>query len=231
MLNSAARLDSDPVFCERVVALDATVPRDNLRPLDGMIGHMERFAAVRRCEVHAARFDGASGDEAVSWRSQRDALPQGIAALIAAIGELSALARMLRPIVTPALDDIIALAADRDHPLRDVLYELGRTLGFADLEIDWVFKELASIDWRPVHLVCADGFDDLLALLEAVSVGELGLLVAGFVRRTGDPQIDERVEKLIIRLRSVNVTASIFLPLVIVATAHVVATQHLQPRT
>lgn len=90
----------------------------------------------------------------------------------------------------------------------------------------WSFEELALIAYRPVHIVCADGFEDFLALLDGISIGEAGLTLAGFVRFTGGPDTDRRLEKLIIRLRTAGVTASVFLALVIILTAHLVATEH-----
>lgn len=58
------------------------------------------------------------------------------------------------------------------------------SLGFSAEEAGWLFKELEAIKYRPVQLLCADGFEDLDALLSGISVGEGGLLLAGFARFT-----------------------------------------------
>lgn len=105
-----------------------------------------------------------------------------------------------------------------------MILERALSLGFTREEASWLFKELAAIQYRPVQLVCADGFEDLAALLAGISVGEGGLLLAGFARFTEDPEVDKRLEKIIIRLREAGVTASVFVVIVILITAHAVAT-------
>jgi hypothetical protein len=145
----------------------------------------------------------------------------------AAITQLSEHARALRPLIAPELDEVMALAAEKGHPLRGMIHETALSAGFSAEEADWVLGELEAAEYRPVQLVCGNGFEDLMTLLSGISVGESGLLVAGFPRFTGDPDLDERLEKIVVRLREKGVTASLFLALAIVLSAHAVATQQL----
>jgi hypothetical protein len=107
-----------------------------------------------------------------------------------------------------------------------MLLEAAMSLGFSSEEAGWLLDELKAINYRPVRLVCSGGFEDLVTMLSGVSVGEGGLLLAGFLRFTGDPYTDERLQKLIIRLREHGVTANIFLVLTIVLVAHAVTIHH-----
>jgi len=222
------RLVSNASFRDRAQPL-GVVFTGEVRPLDGMLNDLRRFGTARRREVRVARLTTANRFGAAKWQTHRDGLAEAIRAFVAGVHALADLAQTLRPLINLGLDDVIALAADEDHPLSQALRETGKSAGLSDDEIEWLFEELSVIDYRPIRLVCADGFEDLIALLDGVSGGELGLLVAGFLRFTGDPETDRRIEKLVIRLRSAGVTASILLALVIVASAHFVATSGRSP--
>ena len=193
-----------------------------VQSLDPMFEQVQRFASVRRREVRVALLQEA-GRDADDWKSHRDRVPDAVSAFNQAIKMLSDHAESLRSTITPQLDDTIAFTASEDHPLRKLIVEKSITMGFTREEADWMFKELAAIKYRPVQLLCADGFDDLTALLAGISVGEGGLLLAGFPRFTQDPDVDKRLEKIIIRFREHGVTASVFLVIVIVIAAHSVA--------
>lgn len=225
MLNALNQLAADASFRERAGALSAAVPSSGVHPLDDALLHMRKFGTARRHEERVARLVNADRSSATEWRLRDDRLVEAIGAFSAGVKSLRAATLELRPLITPALDDVIALAADEAHPLSQVLHATAISLGFTTAEVGWLFEELKNIDYRPVHVVCTDGFEDLLALLDGTSQGEIGLLIAGFGRFTGDPAIDERLEKLIVRLRRSNVTANIYLALVIIQTAHFVAAQ------
>jgi hypothetical protein len=230
MFEFTSHLGSNTEFRERAAGLAGMVPVRAVRSFDEVLGHMQRFAAVRRREVRIARLEQANRAGAAEWRSHRDLLPEGITAFRSFVLDLSEMAKALQPLINPSLDRVICLVVERNHPLRTTLQEAGKALGFGTDEVDWMFEQLAAIDYQPVQIVCADGFADLLALLESASSGELGLLLAGFPRFTGDVPIDQRVEKLVIRLSKAKATPSIFMALVIVLTAHFVATLH-SPRS
>lgn len=223
MTQSVERLAADAAFRERAGAVGASLPGE-VPPLEAMLAHMRRFSTARRREVRVNRLKSASRAGAAKWQSFRAGLPEAIAAFNAGVQALSELAQTLRPLINPALDNVMALAADEDHPLHRALHQTGKSFGLADDEIEWALDELAAIDYKPVHLVCTDGFEDIVALLNGVSAGELGLLLAGFIRFTGDIETDARLQKIVARLRSAGVTASVLLVLFIVATAHFVAT-------
>lgn len=224
--NHLGVLAADASFHEAAAALGAAVPKGDVRPLDEMLHQMQCFAAARRREVRLARLRNANRPGASQWGLRGDRVVEAISSFGAAVKALSALAGELRPLITPALDDVIALAADEGHLLSRGFHQTAVSLGYTTAEVGWLFEELALIAYRPVHIVCADGFEDFLALLDGISIGEAGLTLAGFVRFTGDPDTDRRLEKLIIRLRTAGVTASVFLALVIILTAHLVATEH-----
>lgn len=216
-------LIADPSFRERASAMCAGSAPSSARPLGDMFEHVRRFAAVRLREVRISLLIEAGRTEADDWQSHRDRVPDAVSAIGAAVKMLSEDAHALRPLITPALDEVIALASDAGHPLHKMLEDKALELGFTRKEAAWLFNELEAIDYRPVQLICASGFEDLAALLAGISVGEGGLLLAGFVRFTGDPDTDQRLEQLVVRLRKRGVTASVFLVLVIVLTANAVA--------
>jgi hypothetical protein len=217
-------LHLDPLFRGHAAALGMLVPKDQVLPLDAMFENMRRFTDVRRHEARLAILEASDRAIHVEWRSKRKHFPDAVKGFSDALKLLSEHAKVLQPLIVPALDDVIALAADDGHPLHMRLSESALSLGYSRNEADWFFNELGAIEYRPVNLVCANGFEDFVALLSSISLGEAGLLLAGFARFTGDPGNDERLEKLIIRLREKDVTPSIFLALTIVITAHAVAT-------
>lgn len=226
MIDIHHKLVLDAPFSERAAALGALVPKEAVRPLDEMFEHMQHFTPIRRREMRIARLDKADRDVPAEWRSNRERVPTAVSGFCVAMKILSEHANTLQPLITPALDDVVALAADDGHPLRQMLHEVALSLGFSSEEAGWLFDELKAIHYRPVKLVCKGGFEDLVTLLSGVSMGEGGLLLAGFLRLTGDPDVDERLEKLVIRLRENGVTASIFMALTIILVAHAVAVQH-----
>lgn len=224
MFNAQDRLAADASFRERAIALGVSVTKDGVQPLDDLLQPLQRFATARRHEVRVARLKQAQRTSAAEWRLPAERMAEAIRGFSAGVKALATAANELRPLITPALDDAIALAADESHPLSRLLHEAAVSLGFSTAEVGWLFGELEAIAYRPVHIVCAGGFEDLLALLAAASAGEIGLTVAGFVRFTGDPALDRRLEGLVVRLRKAGVTASVFLALVIILTAHFAAT-------
>lgn len=224
MRNGLPAFAADAHFRERAARLSALVPK-NVRPLDEMFQHLRDFTSVRRREVRVARLEKAERSGAAQWRSHREMVSKAVGAVSTAVKMLSEHASALRPLITPALDDLIVLAVADRHPLRKTLHEIALSLGFAADEVAWLFHEFKSIDYKLVQFVCVEGFEDLEALLTGISIGEGGLLLAGFVRFTGDEETDQRLERIIIRLRERGVTASLFLALVIIITAHLVATQ------
>lgn len=224
MTNHQKALTADAAFTKQAAALRASVPAGAVRPLDGLFDEMQRFTSIRRREVRVALLDQA-GRSSAAWQAHRAAVPNAVAGFGAALATLSEQAHALQPLITPALDDVIALVGEKGHPLRAMLNEAGASLGFSSEETDWLLEELQRIEYRPVRLVCADGFKDLETLLSGISVGENGLLVAGFVRFTGDEETDARLEAIVIRLREARVTASMFLIVAIVLIAQAVAEQ------
>jgi hypothetical protein len=221
----ASGLTSDLLFRERVTALIGSTAGDGSSSLDEVLANLRIFITVRRREVRVARLRKAERIEAAEWRTDGTRFAGAIGAFAAAITGLSKAAKSVQPLITPALDNVLVLAADVQHPLRQTLHQSLSGVGIADDEIAWLFGELSKVNFRPVNLVCTDGFDDLLVMIEAVSVGEAGLLAAGFPRLTGDPGIDERVKNLVLRLRRAGLTANFFLGLVIVIAAHLVRAQ------
>lgn len=221
MTTFVQNLANDAAFRQRAGTVDG-IPAGAVQPLDAMLGHLRRFGTARRREVRLAQLKSASRAGAAKWQAYRSSLGDAIAGFQAGLAALTEQAVTLRPLITPALDGVIALAADDEHPLRIAIHETARSFGVSDDEIEWAFGELAGIDFQPVRLVCADGFEDLRALLDSLSCGELGLLQAGFARFTGATEIDQRIERLIGRLRAQDVTASLLLALIIVVTAHFV---------
>jgi hypothetical protein len=210
-------------FRDQAAALGTRTPHDPLRPFEAMFEPLRSYTAARRRAVQCAHQDQAN--EAGAGQPAAEGLAGALPGFADAVRVLAAQAESLRPLITPAFDDVLALAADERHPLRALLSQGSRAFGFSSQEAGWLFDELAAVQFRPVALVCADGFEDLQALLAAISVGESGLLVAGFVRFTGDPATDERLEKLVLRLRDRSVTPSLFLALMIVLAAQTVAGQ------
>jgi hypothetical protein len=225
-MDSLRSLHIDASFCERASLIASSLPKEPAPPLEEMFAHMQQFTTVRRREVRIARLQNADRDVPDEWRSTRERLPQAVEGFCEAVKILSEHATRLQSVITPELDDVIALAADEGHPLRSMLREAAVSLGFSNEEAGWLLDELKVIKYRPVKLICNDSFDDLMTLLSGVSVGEGGLLLAGFMRFTGDPYVDERLENLIIRVREQGVTANIFLVLTIVLVAHAVAMHH-----
>ncbi len=212
---------ADTFFRDQAAALGTRAPQDALRPFEPMLEPLRKLSATRRRAIYAPEQTAETGAGGTAAAGPGGALP-GFAD---AVWVLAAQADILRPLITPALDDVLCLAADERHPLRTVLSHGARAFGFSSQETAWLFDELDGIRFRPVSLVCAGGFEDLQALLAGISVGEAGLLAAGFVRLTGDPVTDERLEKLVRRLSDKGVTASLFLVLVIVVAAQIVALQ------
>lgn len=216
-------LHLDPSFRERAAGIGTLVPKDQIFPLDAMFEPWRRFTDFRRREWFAIR-EASDRSIAVEWRSNREHFPDAVKGFSDALKMLSEHAKLLQPVIVPALDDVIALGADDGHPLHMRLSESALSLGYSRDEADWFFSELRRIEYRPVRFVCANGVEDLTVLLSSMSLGEAGVLLAGFARFTGDPSNDDRLAKLIIRLREKDVTASIFLALTIIITAHAVAT-------
>ncbi len=177
-------------------------------------------------EVRIARLEKAGREGIAEWRSYRDQVPDGLAGFGEGLKALTHHATSLETLITPALDDVISLAADHTHPLRSALHAAAISIGFSADEAQWMFDEMKQIGFKPVALVCADGFPDFVALLDGISTGESGLLLAGFVRMTGDPDTDQRIEKLVLRLRAAGVTASVFLARIVVVTAHFAVSHH-----
>jgi hypothetical protein len=223
MQNTLAQVIADPAFQKHATAMGGAIPAGEVQSLDAAFEQVRRFASVRRREVRISLLREAGRAGASDWQSHRERVPEAVSAIGAAVKILSDRAHACKSLISPQLDDVIALASAADHPLQKMILETGLSLGFTPEELDWLFGELAAIKYRPVQLLCADGFQDLTALLAGISVGEGGLLLAGFVRFTDDPEIDTRLEKIVIRLREQGVTASVFLALVIVITAHAVA--------
>lgn len=208
-------------FRSQAAAAGTRTPDDPLRPFEAMFEPVRSFTAARRRAVLRAGLIPVDGDAAQAG----DDASAALGGLAGAVRHLAAQAAALQPLITPALDDVLALAADEGHPLRAVLAHGARAFGFSSQEMGWLFDELAAVGFRPVGLVCAGGFEDLEALLAGISVGESGPVVAGFARFTGDPATDERLGKLVLRLGEKGVTASLFLALVIVLAAQIVAIQ------
>ncbi|KVM94755.1 hypothetical protein [Burkholderia stagnalis] len=221
LVNSLA---DDAAFRERAVQLGTLVPNGAAGSLDleKLFERMQRFTAVRRREARVARLERAGGDVGDAWRSNRERIADALSGFCAALDILSAHVVRLQPLLTPALDDVIALAADGAHPLHAMLQQAAFSIGFSGDEVGWLFDELKAIGYRPVELLCADGFEDLTTLLAGVSGGEGGLLLTGFVRHTGDAAVDKRLEKIVTRFREKRVTANIFLILAVVLVAHAV---------
>lgn len=220
-----SRLASDPAFRERTAALPASATRIQASPLGAAFESMRRFTTVRRREANVALLTKAKPDRTGEWKPDPEALAEAAKGLSEALSLLSSQAAALRPLLSPELDEVIGLAADGGHPLRALLHESALSLGFSSEEAGWLFAELDAIGFRPMKLVCADGSDGLETLLSCISAGENGLLQAGFPRFIGEPEVDERLASLIIRLRDQGVTASLFLVLTIVVAANAVAAQ------
>jgi hypothetical protein len=230
MPTSLDQVIADPVFNKHASAMRAAIPKGPVQSLDGVFEHVQRFAAVRRREVRVSLLQEAGRAGASDWQSHRERVPDAVGALGTAMKTLSDHAHGFKSLISPKLDEVIALASAENHPLHQMILDRAVSLGFTREEAGWLFSELEAIKYRPVQLLCADGFDDLAALIASISVGEGGLLLAGFARFTDDPEIDKRLEKIIIRLREQGVTASIFLVLVIVITAHAVASHSQKSR-
>jgi len=229
MQSTLERVIADPVFQAHASAIRRSIAAGDVRALDDVFEHVQRFAHVRQREVRVARLKEAGRAVASDWQSHRERVPDAVAAFGKAVKMLSDHTHALRPFISPLLDSVIALASAENHPLHTLILERAISMGFTHAEAGWLFKELAAIDYRPMRLLCADGVEDLSALLAGTSVGEGGLLLAGFARFTGDPDVDKRLEKVIIRLREQGVTTSIFLVLVIVIAAHAAAAHPPQP--
>ena len=225
MQNTIDQVIADRDFQKLASAFRKRVSLDKVLPLEPAFEHVRRFASVRRREVRVSLLQEAGHADEGDWRLHRERVPEAVSAFSTAVKMLSDEAQALSPLISPQLDDVIALAASQEHPLHKMILDRAVSLGFTQMEANWLFKELEAVKYRPVGLACADGFEDLAALLAGISVGEGGLLLAGFVRFTGDPEIDKRLERIVVRLRDQGVTASVFLVLVIVITAHAVASK------
>lgn len=222
------QLAADSSFRKRASAMRSAVPAVNLRPIDDIFEHLQRFIAIRRREVRVSLLTEAGRADEDKWQSYRDRIPDAISSMNTAVKRLAENAQALKPLISPLLDEVLALAAKETHPLYIMLREKFIALGLSQKEADWLLGELQPIKYQIVQHVCTGGIDDLLALLAGISVGEAGLLVGGFVRFTGDPQTDERIESIVIRLREQGVTANIFLAVIVVWIAHSVARQSLK---
>jgi hypothetical protein len=225
MTDSFDKLAANASFRKLASAMRSAVPTGKLQPIDGIFEHIQRFMSIRRHEVRVMLLTEAGRADEDKWQSYRDRIPDAINSMNTAVKLLSANAQALKPLISSQLDDVLALAAKETHPLHTMLRERFIALGLSQKEADWLHGELQSIKYQIVQYVCADGIDDLLALLAGISVGEAGLSVAGFVRFTGDPKTDERIESVVIRLREQSITANILLVLIIVWIAHTVARQ------
>jgi hypothetical protein len=224
MLELLERLQADAAFLERTRPLRNVAPKEQPAALDAFVSSMMRFAGVRRREARIARLERADRLEATGWRSNRDQVPEAIAGFGDAVRSLEQRVEALRPMFRSELDEVIGLAADETHALRQFIRSAALTIGFSGDEAEWLFSELKGIQFRPLQLLPGDPADDLLTLLNSLSAGENGLLFAGFPRLTGDTDNDARLEKIIVRLRDKGVTASVFLAIAIVLTAHAAAT-------
>lgn len=230
MTDHRAQLHADNAFRERLAAFAVSVPQDRLTPLDTIAGNLRAFGEIRRRETRIARLEAADRAEAAQFRLDGDRVGNGLIAFDQALRQLSDQATALSPLIGPALDEVIALGADPDHPFHRLMRDTLTGIGFTDEEFGWIFEELGNAGHRPVQLICAGGIDDLLVLIASVSRGENGVLLAGFPRFTGDAAIDERIEGIVSRARQQGVTANAFLVLIIVIAAHLVASrQHEAP--
>ncbi len=221
MQEQLERLRTDASFAERARQLRGTAQAQPAA-LDAFVNPMMRFAAARRREARIARLERAERLEASGWRSHREQVPQAIAGFADAMRALERQVDALRPIVRAELDDVIGLAADETHALRQFIRSTALTIGFSGDETEWFFGEMKGVQFRPMALLPGDPADDLLTLLASLSAGENGLLFAGFPRLTGDADNDAKLEKIVVRLRDKGVTASVFFAIAIVLTAHVV---------
>lgn len=209
-----SRLADDPAFRKNAQALRGNAKAPDIEPV---LDHFKTFAGVRRREARIALLQGAERIDASDWSGDRQRLPQALAGFAEVVNRLSRETEALRPVIGKDLDSVLTLAAGEKHPLRDVIRETSVSMGFSAEEVEWQLKELEAVQFSIADLLDAD---DLQTILSSVSLGENGLLMAGFVRFTGDEKNDERLERIIIRLREKGVTASIFLVFVVVLTAY-----------
>lgn len=222
MRQQSNELAEDASFKKLSSSLAGAAKKCKALPLEPLLSSIRRFAAVRRREVRLARLENAERGDIAQWRSKRSEIAGAVTDFEEAIKLLAEHVGAVRPLITTELDEVVRLARD-DHPLRRNLYDAASSMGFSADEAQWLFQQLEALDYAPVKALCGNGPEDLTALLSGSSAGENGLLMAGFVRFTGDVEVDGRLQSLVLRLSAAGATASVFLALVIVVAANHVA--------
>jgi hypothetical protein len=127
----------------------------------------------------------------------------------------------LRPVLVPELEAIVQLHGQDGHPLQAGLEAGAEACGFSEHEVAWLKGECQSVDWRLMTLLMEDDPENLDAILKGASIpADLGVGQFGFLRLTGDPAVDERIQKIVARCRAAGVTASLYhlWPIVLAAT-------------
>lgn len=218
-MSAYAKLHNDRQFTS--IAAGFRTGRDAPRPpLTDTLAKLRSFGTARARDVRIAQLEEGGRRVAAEWRIQGDQLADAMRDFHAAVTLLHAHVTALRPMLSAQLDDVIMLAADKGSPMRNVLEDAAHDLGFTRSELDWFWRELAHVEFRPARYVA----DDLATLLAGISVGEVGLHRVGFVRTTGDEALDRQLVRVVVRLREQGLTASLFLVLALIIAADAVAT-------
>lgn len=117
MQNNLDQVIADPVFQKHATAMREMIPTGQVQPLDAVFEQVQRFASVRRREVRVSLLQEAGRANASDWQSHRERVPDAVSAIGAAVKMLSAHAHAFKSLISPQLDEVIALASAEDHPL------------------------------------------------------------------------------------------------------------------
>ena len=125
--------------------------------------------------------------------------------------------------VLPEMDAIVATVGERSH-LRNRFVALWEANGYTRDEIKWMLDELNNVENRPISRLLPNGAADLLAILDAAAIDELGPLHAGFL--VPRPGREDDVLALVARFREAGVTPSLYFVAAVTTLAALAVAAH-----
>lgn len=190
--------------------------------LNKVFAGLKIFGSIRRREVRESWFKAAATESAITQMlEEKQANSDALQAFSSALVALRMLLTQLRPILTPELDNVVAVCKDETHLLGKELRASAAYFGFSKNEVAWLFDELAQVGYRPIQHLGANTFESCIALIDASAVGELGVANCGFPHTTGDYAADSRVAEVVGCLRAKGLTPNVYLVLLVAVSAFV----------
>lgn len=190
--------------------------------------HLTAYGATRRraARLHRLSIAGRPIEPLNETITSGTELPQALLSFASAAEKIREALTHLQPVLHPDLDNLLALHQNDGHPLREGLQRQAAGWNFAPEELNWCFGEYAATGNQPLQTMMGDEFEDLLAITHGASTGEHGILQCGFMRLTGNAEMDERIERVVLRCREAGMTASLYHLIPVVLTASHVADYH-----